>query len=308
MVSYKSGNQVVLISKETTWGTYVTATKDVGIVQSAPFNLSKVLTKQFGAGSSEMQTLILGKFEHSGSIEADFQHGRLLELLFGTVAHDATDTPDIKHTFTFNETLPSFSLENGMNASTDTVHKFEGCMVVAGKITVPGLDEAVKVSVDWIAEDVNTDTTSSSAVISTLETLHGSQADFKIGGSSVDEVQDCEFTINRNTASAYGLNSQKPQDMASKEFSIDFKATIGFKNKDEADRLLAATGFDVELDTDNGISAGSGKRQLYLKLENCQYGTHDVAGTLGDFYYVTVSGSGDFHSCHSYCNIVEGSW
>jgi hypothetical protein len=96
--------------------------------------------------------------------------------------------------------------------------------------------------------------------------------------------------------------------MASKEFSIDFKATIGFKSKDEADRLLASTGFNVELDVDNGIAAASGKRQLYLKLENCQHETHDVAGTLGDFYYVTISGSGDFHSCYGYDNIVEGSW
>jgi hypothetical protein len=160
-VSYKSGDNVVLISKETTWGTYVAATKDVGIVQSAPVNLKKTLTKQFGLGSSEMQALIQGKFEHSGSIEADLQHTRLLEFMFGTVAHDATDTPDIKHTFTFNETLPSFSLENAMNTTSDTVKKVEGCMAVVGRITVPSLDEAVKISVDWVAENVNTDTTAS---------------------------------------------------------------------------------------------------------------------------------------------------
>ena len=307
-MAYKSGDRVILIGKEGTWGTAVSPTKDVGIVQEAPLNIAKTLTKQFGLGTSEMTSIIQGKIEKSGSITSDFQHGRLLEYTFGTVAHDATDTPDIKHTFTFNEILPSFTLENGFNTTSDTVNTIEGCMAVSTRITCGGIDEPVRIGVDWMGEDVVTGTSASTAVISTLETLHGSQADFKIAETSADEVQNCEFVINRNTAGIFGLKNQSPQGMASKEFSIDFSATLGFKDKAEVDRILASTGFIIELDVSNETTLASGRRQLYIKLTSCQYATNDITGTLGDFTYIDITGSGTFDSCYNYDDIVEGSF
>jgi len=307
-MAYNPGQSYALIGQEETFGTAVSATKDVGLISDISPTTNKNLKKLNALGSTSLQATIQGKFEHSGTINAAFQHGRLLEYIFGTVAHSAADTPDIKHTFTASDTLPSLTLEYGCNATSDTTLTYEGVRLGTVRISVPSIDEEVKISADFLAEDMNTGTSASSAVLSTLVPLAGSMASFKIASGAASEVQSCEFTINRGTNALYGIGSQNLSSLEPTDLSVDFTATLGFANKSEADRILASDEFVIELDVDNGTAAGSGKRQLYLKLKNCSYASHSISSSVGDYVYVDISGHGKLDSCYSYDNIVESSW
>lgn len=306
-ISYKSGHGSVLSGKETTFGTPVVVAKDLGVVQNISTTPIKNVKKIFGIGQTAVVANIQGRFETTGSIEVAYQHGRLLEYIFGTVAHDAADTPDIKHTFTVNDTLPSMTLQDGSDSTTDTLLKTS---VKLGTLTinVNGIDDEITLSTDYLGKKPVTDTTVVAKVISTLETLSGAQATFKIGGSAVDEVQNCNMTINRASTFLHGISDQDVIDVQAQEFSVDFTATIGFKDKAEVDRLLASTVFAVELDITNGIAAASGLRQLNIVLANGVYSETPKTTTVGDFVFMDISGTGTINTCHTYDNIVEGNW
>jgi len=312
-MAYTSKQSYVLIGKESTWGTSVTADKDVGLVQNLSTDLSNTARKIFCLGTAEVQAIVAGRFEAGGSLEYKVQHGRFFEYIFGSVTHDDTNAPDIKHTFAFAEDLPSFTLEDGYNSSTDTVKIFSGVKVGGARIRLE-LDNDLTVSADWLAKDVKPSDTASAKIVSTLPTLTSQMATVTIGGTTASEVQNVEITINRNTERIYGLGSRVAQGMSSREFSIDFSGTIGFRNKDEVERLIGGssvgepTEFDFVLNVDNGETAGSGKRQFYIELTDCIYNTLSKTASVGDFVYIDVAGHGKLSSCYMYDNITEANW
>ncbi|MCX8190561.1 MAG: hypothetical protein N3F05_05050, partial [Candidatus Diapherotrites archaeon] len=119
-MTYLSKHAYVLIGKESAYGTPVSCTKDVGKVQNITSDFNNNYRKIRGISSSDVQEFITGIFEASGSLEVKYQHGRLLEYIFGSVSHTQT-TNDWKHTFTLTEALPSFTLEYGFDSATDSI-------------------------------------------------------------------------------------------------------------------------------------------------------------------------------------------
>lgn len=303
----KSGHGSILISKETTFKTPVVVAKDIGVVQSISQTPIKNVKKIFGIGQTNVVANIQGRFETSGSIEVAYQHARLLEFIFGTVAHDDADAPDIKHTFTISDSPPSMTLQDATDNTTDTTIN-PSAKLGTLNINVNGIDDEITLSTDYLGNKPTTGTTAVAKIISTLETLSGAQATFKIGGSAVDEVQSCNMTINRAATFLHGISDQDVVDIQAQEFSVDFTATIGFKDKAEVDRLLASTVFAVELDVTNGVTVGQGLRQLNLVLSDGVYSETPKTVTVGDFIFMDISGTGKLNTCHSYDSIVSGSW
>jgi hypothetical protein len=310
-MAYMGGKQsYALIGQEATKGTSVTADKDIGLVQTGSTEFTVNLRKVFGFGSSQMQAIPAGKFESSGSIEFIFQHGRMLEYIFGTVAHDETTT-DWKHTFTVANVLPSFTLEDGYSATTDVTQTIAGVKLGSMKISA-GLDSEVKCNVDWAGmKKPVTGETASSAVVSTLPVFSGNDCTLTIGDATATEVQSMEITINRATELLHGFGDDEAVDIATKEFSIDFTATLGFK-KAEIDRLLAQTdtGFNFVFNATNGVTLGSGRRELNISLEKCKYNSTPKTTSIGEWVYMDVSGHGfpNATGIYSVDNISNDNW
>ena len=84
----------LLAGTETTYGTAVTADKDLGLIQSVTPTDSNNLRRLYALGSRDLQEQVAGQHTSSLSITSKYQHGRIFEYITGaTVGHDATDTP-----------------------------------------------------------------------------------------------------------------------------------------------------------------------------------------------------------------------
>ena len=129
MTSQHSKNHTLLIGKETTYGTAVTPDRDIGLIQNFSPSDKRTLIKTYSTGSREIQDLITGKLDLSFDCELFLQH------LFGSVSHTQT-TNDWKHTFSISTTLPSFTIEDSFNSTTDSVFIYSGSKLSEGTISI----------------------------------------------------------------------------------------------------------------------------------------------------------------------------
>ena len=89
-MTYPSSAKTVLIGKESTWGTSVTTDKDIGVVQDITDGYVREVVPIHGLGKLDTQQMISNTFEPGGSMTYFFKNGRLLEHIFGSVAHAET--------------------------------------------------------------------------------------------------------------------------------------------------------------------------------------------------------------------------
>lgn len=320
---YAPYHGVVLIGKETTWGTPVSATKDVGLVQDCTVRESNAEITGYAVGSRAMQYLYAGKYEASGSIKVQYQHARLFEYLFGAVAHDATSTPDIQHTFTEADALPSFTLEDSWNnATNDIAHTYAGCLATGGELTL-GVDGVLEASVDFVAKTVAATTTSTGATVSTLETLPSYLASSVKWGTAAAEVTQGTLT-NLTLSIANGsirhdaIGSRLPGVIFPSNRKYTGKFTARMRDDVDYQTMLGGTAPTANatpavqsliFDLSNGIALASGRREVYINLRNCivtSVGTPNKIGgfTEQDFAFTSKT----LTSCYTYDNIVSGSW
>ncbi len=315
-MTYPGATKTVLIGKETTWGTPVTADKDIGLVQEVTDNLSREIIESMGLGAIDTQKITSGMVDVGSSVTVDFQHGRLLEYVFGTVAHDATSTPDIKHTFTISNTPPSLTLESGNNLTTDTVLTHAGLIVESAEISTE-LDSTLKLKCDFKGKTTTSSDSASAAVLSSLSVFPHSLITVQINDVTATEVQSFSIKINKVIERSGGTGSNLYQQGHATELKIEWSGTLGFTAKTLQELWLGGTtpsatsdptAYDVSLDATNGVAAASGLRQLFIDLENGIGTTFDEVATIGSLTFFDVAGAATLKECYSYDNIVEGSW
>ena len=232
MTVWHSRHGYILVGRETTYGTAVSAVKDIGLVQNVTPTGNMNWTRAYGIGdTTAVQSLDLGRADFSGSLECILQHGRLLDYITGTtVVHDATSTPDIKHTFAEASSIPSFTMEEVYNATTDITLKYHGVKLSSLTLAL-ALDGYLRCRADWTAEDLDpSGTTATTAVISTLtpfKDFMGNLSWGTIGAESAQAViQSMEFTINRaggGEPRIWGVESKLPQAHEVSQTAIDFR-------------------------------------------------------------------------------------
>jgi len=317
-VYYRPHQQATLIKKESTYGSAETPDVDVGLVQSLSFDESNTLQQHKTLGARATQQVSAGAFEISGSMTVHFQHGRLLELITGgTVTHDDSDTPDIKHTYAeASQNLPGFTLHDGYNnAGGDVLQTYAGCMITDATIGV-NYGEPVTITANFLAKTVADTTTATAASIDSLEVLRAEVATVTIG-SQVAGAQSFELKINNNTARHMALGSRALQSATAGMVDYEFTFTCQFLNQTEYERFLGSSSpasgtpsdFTVVLNVTNGVAAGSGLRQLHITLNNASYGTSGRPVNVGDEMIVqTFTGVCKSLTMYSYDDITSGNW
>ena len=86
-MSLPSTVKQVQLGTESTWGTEVATDKDCGlIVTDAGFSMTREVMESLGLGAIETQKITTGVFDPKYNLNGEFQHGRILEYVFGTVA------------------------------------------------------------------------------------------------------------------------------------------------------------------------------------------------------------------------------
>lgn len=295
----------LLSAKETTWNTAVTPSKDIGIVQTWTPNFSNSFIERYSPSANAAQQITSGEVDITGSCNLLFQHGRVLEYLIGSVSHALTGS-DTRHTFTVADDLPSMTVEEGYNSTgTDVVKRWAGVRMVSGTLDV-SLGDVVKFDFNWLAGTMADSSTTQAAVISTLPLFRPVQATLTFGAAgsevTINDVQNFKFTVNNYGGSQklYGLTSRLPTAAEANMRSIKFSFTAGFRNITAWERVLGSTsplntGAEITasgliMDINNGVTLGSGRRDIYIDLSGCQVNTYGKPMVFNDYVYQEFEG------------------
>jgi len=301
MVSLHSKNHTFLIGQESTFGTAVTADKDVGLVQSHTPGDKRAIEEVYASGSRQVQELVPGKSELPWDFEVDLQNGRLFEYLFGGVAHALTGS-DTKHTFSITSTLPSFTMESSFNATADSVFIYDGSKITTGTVNLD-TQGILKGTFSGISQSVDTSTSSASAaVISTLPVLHYKHSTLKTGTAasetSVGNLLTFNLVIDNDLKAVDQAGSVEIAELIASTFSMKFDFTMTFENTTEYEIFLGGTTPALSptkksalFNANNGITLGSGRREFEIQLDNFLYEEAAPATSVGDLVIASFKGT-----------------
>ena len=291
--------QSVLILTETTWGTAVTPTKDVGIVLDSTDSTNREVIPISGLGAVEVQQIVTGSVSAAGSILFQMQHLRLFEFLIGT------DTPtssgaDYKHTFAITDVPSSFSLETGENAASETKMIYEGCLGIGAEISI-ALGGVLTCRFDWAGELGTSSVTASTPVIDFLPVFPQALVDVKVNTTSATMVQSASITITKTFVPVHGIKSNLAQAAFTTDLKFEFAAVLGFTGVTLQELGIGGTtppgtadptGIEFEMNADNGTAFGSGQRNIQIVLENCQFTKTEKVAAIGAITFLNLAGSG----------------
>lgn len=315
-ITYPGTVKYLLMKIESTWGTAVTADNDVGVIIS---DLSDPITREVvesvGLSSIATQKITSGIVDVGLTVAGDFQHGRLLEPLIGTVAHVET-TGDWKHTFTVGNTPPSFTMERGNNLTTDTVLAHAGMLAESGELGI-ALNENLKLSCTLKGKTTLSSASAGTAITSTLIVYPHALCTVKVNGVAATEVQNASIQINKVVSRSGGISSNLYQQGHATELKFAFSAQLGFADKTFQELYLGGTSpsatsdptvYDFELSATNGVTLGSGRREVKLELENCIGSNFNETSSVGNLTFIELSGVGTLKECFTVDNISSTNW
>lgn len=301
MAVFSSKQSTFLIGKETDFGTGVNRTKDVGLVQSVSPTDKRTYEKVFAAGSREVQELVAGKSEPTFDFEFLMQNGRMLEMLFGTKDSSVETTGDWKHIFSIGTTIPSFTAEYSYNASTDAVFVYDGCKLNSGTISI---DQAgiLKMSGSAVAQSVTSSTTAGAAVISTINVLAYKHLTLATGTidseASVGKLQSFSYTYDNGNTPVDAAGTFEVQETVSGNAEHSFEFTMMFEDLTQYNFFLGSTtpqsqptAKGLEVNANNGITLGSGRREFNLQLTGIQYEEAGTPLAVGEVIVQTFRGT-----------------
>lgn len=309
-----SGHQsVVLIGRESAYGTPVAATKDIGLIQQITPADTTVANTNYGLSSVEIQTLDWGKYEPNIKIDFDFQHGRMLEYLTGgTVTHAQQGaSADWKHTYALADTLSFFTAEISHDLTTDAASRYTSCKALNGSISMD-VNGILRMSVDIAPKTVITNTTATAAVLSTLSTFKAHQATLKTGVISSEatlaDVQRFEFSINNVNSGdpkLFQLGSRLPSFVDALQRIMTFRFTVAYADLTEYKRFLGGSAASATAPTDDGtaptlcglvfnahnnVAAQSGRREITIDLSNVLYTNVSRPIPVGSWVLAEIEG------------------
>ena len=301
MAVFSSKQNTFLIGKESTFGTGVTRDKDVGLIQSVNPTDKRAYTKVRSAGNREVQELVAGKSEPGLDFEFFIQNGRMLELLFGTKDSSTETTGDWKHIFSIGTTVPSFTAEYSFNASTDAVFVYDGCKLNSGTISI---DQGgiLKMNGSAVAQSVTTSTTAGAAVISSLPVLAYKHLTLATGTidseSSVGKLQSFSYTFDEGNTPVDSSGTFEVQEIVEGDADHTFEFTMMFEDLTEYNIFLGGTtpqsqptAKGLEVNANNGVTLGSGRREFNLQLTGIQYEEPGTPLTVGEVIVQTFKGT-----------------
>lgn len=308
-MTYPSTVKYAFIGKESTWNTSVTADKKVGIIISdinTPHSAEVIESK--GVGAIDTQKVNSGIKSTSVDLNGDFQNGRLLEYLIGSVSHSDT-TGDWEHTFTISNTPPSATFEVGNSLSAgDTVQTLPGMIAESGELSI-NLNENLRLSATFQGSgDVTTSSTASSFSNMTLPVFPHALCSVSVNGSEADEVQSASISINKTVERSGGVGSNTYQQGHSTDISFEYTATLGFTDTTYHDIFADGTVHEFNITGDNGATLGSGQRKVSLTLENCTSTGINEQTSVGGLTFVEISGTGTLKECKSVDDVSDTNW
>ena len=319
MVVYSGKDVSVLFVKQSDYTTAGTPDNDIGYVQSVTTDENNNIQKIAAVGSRAYQDLVAAGYNSSLSVEYIFQHGRGLEAALGTVAHDATNTPDIKHTYTLDTDafLPAYTMAIGKNGSSDIDAVYTGavCNSLGLSLDVNGVLTARQ---DFITQHVDVDTTAAAQVLDNLAVYPYFQATVTTGGKTAAIVQSCNINFTNNPIDVRALGSRYLQEgrcagnldiEVSMKLAIDKDYYEDFLGGSAPTETSTPTAQSFELDITNGTALASGRRQVYFEITDAVWNSNAESIAINDVVYMDLTAySKNLNSFYTYDDITAANW
>lgn len=278
MVCYSKVNTFLLVDKESTFNTPVSTTKDVGIIGDYTVDLNNnPFEVPAGIGSREKSSVEAGNFEGTVNLNGSLNSGALLEMYFGQCTDTAT-TGDYKHTFinddgseTLPNTVPSYTIQENHDSTADLTLTHGGCSLNSLEVSLE-LNAEVKYSAEIWTASASTGSSVGTKVSTTTKPLIYSQFSLSVGDegseSAVSGVQSFSLSMAQGLErTASGLGSQATGCYAVGDFVPTGDFTVVFSSNTELDRFLdTATKSGLIFSGNNGVTLGSGRKELYVRL------------------------------------------
>lgn len=316
----KNQNHTLLIGEESTFGTGVSTTKDIGLVQSINIDENNNTSAVFSSGARTAAELVDGDFSGKATVSLLLQHGRIFEYLFGgTTTHSDLTGGDYKHTFSVGNDLKSFTMENAFNLSTDAGKDHVGCKI--NSLTVEmDLGGTVSVTAEIMYKASEATSSTGSAVISTLKTFKSFQASLSTGTDSSETsipVERFKITFTNDSEEIRSIGSRTPDAIVPNNLKIDFEFTKSFQNNTEYVRFSGSggtvetslTAFSLIINANNGVAAGSGRQEMNFDFNNVKYSSYGEAKSVDGRVIQTFKGvAKGLTDCFITDTIASGSW
>ena len=291
MVNYSGSQAFVLAAQETTFNTTVSTTKDLGIIGELSPDLNNNIIPVNQIGSREAAALVAGNFDGALSIDGTLSSGAPFEMFFGQ-ATDAETTGNYKHTFIDTSStelvlslLKSYSISENYDSVSDIGVLYGGCSMNSLDLSIT-LNEVVSISGELLAANATNSASIGTKVLNTTTPLSFSQCYLSTGVLSSEVAQNLvsDFSISLANNIDYndirGIGSRIAQGALPKMLEITGDFTMKFANTTEANRFLGGSSAvttgtpaptSIIFNAHNGVTLGSGRIELYIRLVDCQY-------------------------------------
>lgn len=294
MVKKLGKHAQVMVGEETSPGTSVSVTEDLGIMQEASANLTADVQEINALGARTAQEVINNGIEMSTDLTFNYQHGRFLKYILGDGMTETTTTGDTVHTWT-DATIeidpPSATVELAYSGTSAFSKTFTGGRI--GSVTMALAKDSVlnsKINLSYM--NLSTGTTASSYTINAAKVFPKVMGSAKLDGTEIGEVQNFEYTIDSKLATLKKIGTLNPSAIDLNEISVNGKLSVAFEDHTLLSKMIGGTtvGSSIadgyfELETTNGVTLGSGKKNFYIKIDNSHMNNYTETAKIGDYTF-----------------------
>lgn len=266
-MSVAFGNKAFIgFAEESTFGTYVSATKFLEIMEESFMGERQYIAKPSLRNVSQIQK-VLGKTNVKGGFKAQLGFSgfeRIMKHALGSST--TTGTGPYTHTASLADALPtglSFYVDRDSTGNGDGGHRYIGCNI--DKLTIrQAIEEMAEIEVSVVGQSWSPGVTAETPTFPTFE-----QADwynfstFTFDGQTVP-AKDVEFTLendlatDRNKLGSYyvvGFGRKGPRKISGK-FSVERDSVVATALSDDY-AAASSTPFTITQTWTNGLSGGS---------------------------------------------------
>jgi hypothetical protein len=246
--------------------------------------------KVFGLGNRNAATMVAKKFEGTLSIESVLANGWWIRGMLGSPATAVwTGSPMQWWTYTFleNTTIPSFTVENGVDMDTDVARTLKGA--VMSNVTISAaVNELVKLRFEC---PYSNETKGTTLIAAGTQPTDGNEpfafqnGTISIAGSTMAEIQNVELNVNNNAEPTWGCGSRWATNAPAKNREYGLRMTATFKDVTEfLNRTTGGAGSPAMnpadettafLKFDNGGS-GTAQRIIQINLGSVFFDEHTL--------------------------------
>jgi hypothetical protein len=253
----------------------------------------------FGLGSRAQQVNLETIF--SGSISVEYVLSNPYSFM-AALGKTATTGPDVNslytHTFTEQDTLPTYAIKNNQELGTTDAQSVLLGAVMTNKTLTCSVGDPVVCSDDFVyATELFSTTAFVAQIQETLNIYSFAHGTFALpDGTTVANVQNCEIGISENADMIYGLGARTGATHVDKQREYTVRASVYMTDPAKFWRYVYAGGSgtpatgtapttmveipSLTLTLDNGGAAGA-QRQIKLAFTNVMMDTHSMPQDIG---------------------------